>query len=83
MKEDGKIYYDVVDICFNELHHIVGKYLDEGYDDEAFHASLFLLGSNIITWARTYNVNVEQFMQHTFDQVGSIVESLEKKVKSD
>lgn len=79
MTGDGKIYYEVVDECFNRIHDIVGEYLEDGYDDEAFTATIYLMAANILTWGRANKLNLEQFMEHTFDDVTRVVSRLEKE----
>ncbi len=79
MTEDGKIYYEVVEDCFNKMHDFIGEYLEDGYDDEAFAASIYLMASNILTWGRFHKVNIEQFMEQTFEDITRVVSRLERE----
>ncbi len=79
MSNNEKLDHEAIDECFVAMHELSGDFLAAGYTDEVFMAGVYLMSANIITWARTNQVNIEQFMQQTFDRISEVVERLENE----
>ena len=80
---DEKLDRQAIDECFIRMHRLSGDFLAAGYTDEVFMAGVYLMGANILTFARIDKVNVEQFMQQTFDRISEVVERLEDERRED
>jgi|GEM_PF-4456777 len=81
VKKDEQLNSLMVGSCFQGLHDIVANYIKDGYHDEAFSAALHLLSNNIVTWAKTYNMNTEQFMEQAFEEISWMVDNVERRIK--
>lgn len=81
MKKHDQLNSLMLGSCFQGLHDLIAQYMKDGYEDEAFSASLHLISNNIVAWSRTYNINTEQFMEHAFQEISRMVDIVDKKIK--
>lgn len=79
MNEEHKLNQAVLNACFAEMLLIVKRFIIDEYEKESLAAVVYLMGSQIVGWAYANKVNLEQFMQATFDDIGEAVERLERE----
>ena len=60
---------NVVMECYNKLHRIVGRYMNDEHIEEAFEAVVLLASTAINTKCIYFKINAEQTLEETFDSI--------------
>lgn len=75
---------EVVMELYNKLHELVGEYVTDEFEPEAFEAVVLIFSTALVTRAKHWRTNLEHLMDEAFDDVADYAYGLiERKDEKD